>query len=713
MAMVLLVAGSLSGCSCGSATCADISCAEHQLCQEATSTTAAGCQPACERGFAWSGTACTPAASATCLPAPAEGSIALRCTMEHRVCAEATPGAASCTSCLTDFVDVAGACEMKTPCASLGCAAQNRACSESPNGHCTDCLAGLVEDSPGGACRMPKTCADLTCMPGFSCVEGAGADASCRMGGCGPNAAPKANGNGCVSCRIDCSNRTGGTGQLYLDRATLADTCICESAPGYFWDDGAPGGGDLRPCDADGDGWVRVNAKRPLENQADQAVRVNARCTVRTIGAYVLENDRAQVKEVMVDPPLALYEPERNDDQGLLDDAVAQGTLPTYGGRALRAEELSALTKACVWKSSTQQKADFNENSFEDVDEGHDDPAQVNPNNPLARFGDFSYFIETHRSWYEPPGAGLFGRIHIREKLRGSTQNDGFELAIGYAPGDGQDHWKTCDRQTDAEYRPGKPGFDFAKYADPSGFGMSHHSQFRCLRLVSQSSGKPNEVTLTEAAQAWSISRCTPAGTHPPVAADDVSDPVLSCASIAAANLPDPRTSTTAPVLWGAAKYQPYDDLFTTDYALSSYLRGCVSECTEYPFRCPGFNPDLSLNTSQCVGQLGDFGRLACGCGSNYAGPGCEFACSGTLTRTPSGVGNLFLSDDFGPAPRAGMWMCARLSVSTGEILSAVTGTSTWSLRGEVPGHLAPTQSLCQDGGACAQGFALRADPPR
>ncbi|MFO0722715.1 MAG: hypothetical protein U1E65_02950 [Myxococcota bacterium] len=717
LALVLLLSASIYGCSCGSADCTSQKCGEHQLCQEAMGGTPASCQPACESGYAWDGTACVASTLATCLPAPAAGSIALRCTMEHRACTETTPGAATCGACVTDYVDVAGACEPMMSCASLSCAAMNRACSETPNGHCTDCLPGMIEDTPGGACRMVKTCADITCMPGFSCIEMMGADATCRQGDCGPNAAPKANGGGCVACRIDCTNRTGGTGQVYLAHATLADTCICETQPGFFWDDGAPGGGDIRACDADGDGWVRLNAKKALENVADVAMQTNARCTLRRIDTYVLENDQGQSKSVMIDPPIGLYEPERNDDQGLLDDAVRQGTLPTYNGRALKAEELNALTKACAWKQTAQQKADFNENSFEDVDEGHDDPAQVNPNNPLAPFANFSYFIETHRSWYVPPSTRAFGEIHIQEKLRGSVLTDGFALPITYEPAAGGDHWKTCDRKRDATYMPGKPGYDFAKYADASWFGMGHHSQFRCLRLVSQSSGKPNEVTPQEAATDWSISRCTPGATGPavgpPTPGGNPSDPVMGCTNIPAAQLPDPRTSSTAPVLWGAAKYQPYDDLFTQDYTLASYLRGCVNECGEYPARCPGFNPRVELNTSQCVGTLSNFGALACGCGTNFAGQHCEFSCSGNLTRVTDATGNLFVSTDFDPAPRTGLWMCARPSVTTGDILSAhaATGTSTWSLRGEVPGHVSPVQRLCEDGGPCQVGYALFADP--
>ncbi|MFO0723833.1 MAG: hypothetical protein U1E65_08635 [Myxococcota bacterium] len=717
---VIAWAGLLAlGAACsggGPKKCADTLCATHQLCTEAMGSTSASCAPACDQGFSWDGTACVASTISTCLPAPAEGSIALRCAMEHKSCSEPNMGAAVCSACLPGFVDVGGGtCEATTTCAQLNCGQQNRDCSDTPNGHCTTCVMGMVEDTPGGACRAPKTCADVNCMPGFSCVVTAGMDATCRMGGCGPGSAPMANGGGCVMCRIACGNRPGGTGSVYLDRATLADTCICQTQPGYFWDEGAPGGGDIRACDQDGDGWVRVNAKKAYES-ADQALKVNARCSVQIVDTFVLTNDQGESKEVPIDPPIGLYEPERNDDQGLLDDAVAQGRLPTYSGRALRAEELNALTKACVWKTAALQRADFNENNFEDVDEGHDDPAQVDPNNPLSRFANFSYFLETNRGWYEPPTNSLYGKYHVQEKLRGSTLGDGLALELANVAGDGGEYWKTCDRRRDSGYMPGKPGFDFAKYSDGTWRGMGHHAQFRCIRLVSQSSGAPQEYTRAEAAAQWTINRCTPMGTSGPllplVPTGNPSDPVLRCAPVDAANLPDPRTSTTAPVLWAISKYQPYDDLFGT-YALHDYARGCVNACAEYPNRCPGFNPIPELNSAQCVGQVSDFGRLRCGCGISFSGDTCEVACTGNLAQVPGGPGDLFLSTDFAPAPRTGYWMCSRPvgSVSDELVGTAATGTSTFSIRGAVSARATPVNALCQDGGNCQAGFGILPDP--
>ncbi|HMX93616.1 MAG TPA: ATP-binding cassette domain-containing protein, partial [Elusimicrobiota bacterium] len=122
-------------------------------------------------------------------------------------------------------------------------------------------LSTALRPTGGGACRARRTCADLTCDPGLTCVDSAPADAECRnTANCPAGEAPRVDGTGCVSCRITCTGRAGGTGQVYTALATQADVCICETMPGFFWDDGAPGGGDIRTCDADRDGWVRETA---------------------------------------------------------------------------------------------------------------------------------------------------------------------------------------------------------------------------------------------------------------------------------------------------------------------------------------------------------------------------------------------------------------------------------------------------------------------
>ncbi|MCK6548808.1 hypothetical protein L6R52_23390 [Myxococcota bacterium] len=693
----------LGGCSCGEdppakvTTCADLTCLDHQLCQEASGATPATCAPACEAGFAWNGSACEASATATCAPSPAAGSIAMRCELEHRTCDETTAGMATCTTCLDGYVEVGGACEARVTCTELMCSSQNRACEPQPNARCTTCLDGFIED--GVACRAPRTCADTECPSGQTCIEGAaGMDATCVAGSCPEGQVPRASGGGCVRCTVSCEGRAGGTGRVYPDVATLADTCICESQPGWFWDDGAFGGGDLRPCDEDGDGWVRVTARRAIERTADVAIRNNARCSLREIDRVLLENDDGVSREVALQATLELYEPERLDDPELLQDALDQGTLPAFPGRPLRADELNTLTKACVWKSDAQQQADFNQNGLEDVDEGHRDPRLADPTNPLVPLYDFSYFIEINRGWFEPAArAGDPGRYVISEKRRSATEPDeGRKLQLAPAPEDGGDHWRTCERQRDAAFEPAAPGFDFAEHDAPSWSGMGHHSQFRCLRIVTTASGAPHEATPDELTTAWTLNACTASGVSPPVAgavAENPRDPVLTCT---VPTTPDPRTTATAPVMLAVSKYVPYDDAFNT-FGQPTYVRGCVNACAEHPDFCPGWSPDPLTNTAQCVGRTRDFGALYCGCGRGFAGPSCELACPGDLEAPASdGVGHLFTAD-LELAPRSGVWMCGSVTAGGGELTSdPQTSTTTWTLRGEIPAaSTIPTDDLC------------------
>lgn len=673
------------GAGCADDTCQDLGCAPSQRCELPAGEAPGRCLPECEGGLLWDGAACVAGELATCAPLPAPGSIQARCEMEHRRCEEPFAGLARCEGCVDGYVEVDGVCEARRTCSELRCSLENRSCAPTPNARCTGCLLGFTLE--GETCRPVKTCAETQCMPGSTCVESPEADAFCRVGDCVAGEAPKATGSGCVRCILDCAGRPGGTGRIYEGLATLADTCICETTPGWFWDEGASGGGDIRPCDEDEDGWVRVTARSALERTEDRAIAANARCELHRVDRFELRNDSGESKEVILPQPVGLYEPERLDDPELLADALAQGVLPAYPGRTLRAEELNTLTKACVWKATPEEKADFNQNGIEDVDEAHLDPALDAPTDPLSPLYDFTYFIELQRGWYEPArSAEGWGRYVIAERSRQSqATGPAGRLALAPAPEDGGDYWRVCERQVDTGFVPGRPGFDFASYADASWGGSGHHSQFRCLRVVASPSGRPNEVTRDEARVAWTMNRCELAGSSPPVSTSgerNPSDPVVSCAL---SPVPDPRTSTTAPVFFGVSKYLAYDDEFST-YGRPAYVRGCVNTCAEHPYRCPGYDPRPYFNAAQCVGRTADFGALECACGKAFAGAACNLACAGDLEVPDNeGVGHLF-TGDLSLAPRAGVWLCGQPAASVAELSGPVSGsTSTWALRGEVP----------------------------
>src|SRR5690606_2212461 len=77
----------------------------------------------------------------------------------------------------------------------------------------------------------------------------------------------------CSEC-ASCEGVAGSSGRLW-PTATSSGLCVCETAPGYFFDSSlsalAP-----RPCDEDGDGWVREPARQFLSSN-ESVVRDNAR----------------------------------------------------------------------------------------------------------------------------------------------------------------------------------------------------------------------------------------------------------------------------------------------------------------------------------------------------------------------------------------------------------------------------------------------------
>jgi hypothetical protein len=706
-----------SGCGGGAKagkSCAQITCGAHQLCQEHQGSTDAKCEMACTSGFMFDAASmtCIPNGSmfATCLPAPAPGSILAQCNTGNRTCVEPIKGQAMCGVCMDGFVDNMGTCITAHTCADLHCDMQNRACDMNPTGHCTTCLAGFIEDPTNMMCRAPVTCMTLMCTPGTHCVNVMGGDAMCAMGnGCPGSMVPTPTGNMCVTCQVTCNGRVGGTGNIYSDLTTAGGECICETMRGYFWDDGAMGGGAIEPCDGDGDGWVRLSAQRYIEGM-DLALQINARCTVNKIDRFITTNDFGESQTTMLGSPLSLYE-QPLDDGNLLHDAVTSGELPTYNGRELKAEELNPLTKACVGKTLATQHADFNANGTEDVDEAHNMPPVGT--DPLSAFENFTYFIETHRGWYEPPSmGGTNGAYHIEEKGRDPTmqadpaQRIAFTYGATTAMNNGP-YWHDCVRFKDSTYQMGSPGFDFEELdpmmqPSPGWHGMDHHSQFRCIRLVSGSPANTNQLSSQTILNDWVVNKCTVGGTNPAISVPgymggNPSDPAVTCNVVTTL----PSTSSVSPVLWALAKYAPYRDPYDPQYPNASYVRGCVNECKEFPAQCPGYNPDPTLNQAQCTSNLANFGKLVCGCGLNFAGASCAVSCVSN---------DLFTSSAFNPATRNGTWMCASPSASSNLTLSGTSTAGMITLRGEVVGNATGVGRICT---SVAPILCLDTDPVR
>lgn len=715
--------------ACRYRACAETTCLAHQKCTEATATAAASCAAECLDGWAWDATAkvcvapgceelgcagknreCVGDAGArscgaclkgfaedatskecvtwaTCEATPAQASIAADCAGQFRLCLENFPGQASCAECLDGYVEVDAACEAKKTCAEIGCAAYDRLCEEAPNAHCTACVEGYIEDATSKNCRKPLKCKDLpACPTGQICFEAtAAADAACKTASsCGADAAPT-EGGACAPCPRDCAQREGGVGP-YLTAATKYNTCVCETKPGYFVDPGSYSG--IRACDADGDGWVKVQAWAVLVGD-DPVLKVNARCEVRTIDRIVLHNTRGQSFTQALTTALALYESQRDDEQALLDDAynASPPLLPPYPGRRLKVEEINSMTKACASPSENGQVVDFNDNGIDDVDEFHKDPGLAGNTDPIKAFADFSYFLELYRGWYEAGAvAGNPGSYHVAEKSRASGAADGQRLELNYgALPAGKDYWRSCDLKVDGAFDPAKKnaGMDFEEFGPVSATwaGMNLASQFRCLKIIIPTATPklPNQVTKAQAeGSEWKVNVCTassvtygPATLPPGAAAANPSEPALTCTVTPTVTDPQAATTKGSPAYLAAVSYLDYlPDKGT------AYTRGCVNECAEYPDRCPGYNPVKIFNSSQCVGDPQNFGFLYCGCNLNSLGGSCEYGCpDGNLSYSYTGL-----------SPRKGVWLCGKTSLTENVVLQQPTGGgSAYKLSGAVP----------------------------
>jgi hypothetical protein len=656
--------------------CADLGCAPHQVCEPPGDGSDARCLPECEEGYGFNPDTQACDALPSC-DQDAPGSILQACADAGRECLEPQPGEAECGECLDP---------------------------------------AQVLDADTGRCRPPKTCADIECQPDQYCVMPVSGDAFCSDSCQGPDGTPgivDPQGN-CIACPA-CDDAGRGEDGPYLDSLSAEGKCICRTLDGYYWSN-APAG--VFPCDADGDGWVRIGARAAIVS-SDPVVSSNARCSLRTIDRFVLHNEAGHTREVFLGSALPLYESDRNDDQAEIDRLVAAGdnSIPVYG-RALEAEELNSLTRACV--SAT---ADYNHNGVEDINEAHGLTAGVSAS--YLPYVDFTYYLELHSGWFEPGGAGA-GSYHIQEKSRAADAAAGRGVPVVRNPDEG-DFWRSCIRKRDAAFSGAaeKQGLDFGEHlvdmSDPQNpwGGMNHHSQFKCLHIFQSPppNPRPHELTRAEVvAEGYLVNQCAAqAGSAAPVAPPNPSDPVVECQVLE----PTPETG----VLWAAAGFENYGpNQPGADY----YTRGCVDECAELFETCPNCqktrescdghleNPEFT----HCVGDPDDFGRLFCGCGLNFGGVKCDYVCAGDDPRDAGfdpavGYTSLFLQADFELAPRTGYWLCGGVTQTAHDpaedpLLCQNAGcASGYTMSGRVPAGLKTDADLCEDPADCSSGYSL------
>lgn len=694
--------------------CADAGCGPQQLC-EAPAGGDAECLEACVEGFAWDPVEgrCVER-TPSCDPG-ALGSVAGRCAEAHRICVP-DEGGAACGACLAGFVEQDERCvrDAQATCDGAGgigaaCAADNRACVGGAEGAiCGDCLEGFVIGA-GGECQPLaafEACdAASDCPEGTVCSARAPAeDARCLPPICAPEQA--------LDLRLGvCTDRCGCEGPGLTGRPwPVTDwngDCVCETEPGFFFNTSI-GSRQAEPCDGDGDGWTRRSAFVHVESP-DEAIRLNARCEVRTIDQVVLVNERGQSLPLSMrtlsngavefEP---LYETDESDDEA---EALERQSAP-YGSRKLHAAELNPMTKACVTALD-----DLNDNGISDLREHQ----RATPGRRwMSTFVAAGYFVELYTGRYEGPAAGdLHGRYVITERSR----CDEGAFALNYGPDEGP-YGRECMRRRDRGYDAAEPvGYDFQRWSCPEGDGacpvsappvaqlsvdavvphglcdsdpaedpvpwrgMGHANQFKCVeivsdlqtpvadfqrprRLIKQAAGSDARLTLNTCG----LARCPEGAPGCDEGGVELNprEPRLSCESDVTVVVDDPE-ALVGQVGWVALGFEDYEQP-------DAYAGGCINEQVEWPTLCPGFDPEIPSATIG-QGNPGNFGKIICGCGLNYGGPGCDQGCpdaelhvGGDGAAADGCVNGYCLAspDESGlEGGRSGVWLCGDFSATT------------------------------------------------
>jgi len=686
----------------------------------------------------------------TCLPDDPSG-IAEQCAATSRVCVQEDGAPASCGQCIEGYAENgSGACTRLVTCEELGCAELMRICvGELPMQSCGDCVQGTfpAPDDPS-RCLERLDCDDIDCPEGEYCVQAATGDVpECVARPClNMGEALRSDTGKCVTCYVNCSDGAAGvTGDIWPYTLSGSDRCICTTRNGFFWDEGENRGS--RVCDADGDGWVRKTAQ-PYVESTDEALRTNARCPVRKIDRFVLQNEYGQRRTIQLcigEQPyvpldericsapniISLYETVRNDDQSKLElDPYAPAYSLDGVGRRFRAGELNGLTRACTLTG------DFNHNGVTDLIEWHGMPTGGLVGQE-AVFLQFSYMVELHWGWFEARRDEMTtGQFVIAERSRCDQERFGPTYPANL-PVDS--YWRQCARGRDIDFglNGSDFGFDFARWScadqaggcpippppedgtmgdfsipthglchlgplqfDPecsdleSGYvctdntvwrGMSHHSQFRCVQLVNTPTTTKPAITQQQITDGeWIWNSCRATCPDSECNTFSESEGGASQPSIRCTADRKPNPGDVGIVAAG------YGDELAAPPLL--YTRGCLNECREWRSLCPGYS-ESGLRT-MCVGEMHDFGRLSCGCSDDdieghYMAEGCDIFCPARN----------HLSSFSNHMPRNGTWMCIHPSSSTyssatglpyvsGAVKRSVGGSSSWSLYrlvGEIP----------------------------
>ncbi|MBN2531196.1 MAG: hypothetical protein JXR76_32735 [Deltaproteobacteria bacterium] len=486
-------------------TCGELGCVnQFRHCLPAAIHQDAACSE-CEPGYTQTGGVCVMDQSATCDAGPA--GIRNKCQALNRYCVEGIDvSGAWCGECMEGYSQnlETGKCDPVLSCDELNCAAENRACKLDPYAVCTDCLPGTVKNRETGECQEILDCDDIVCPEGTLCEPAIeGMHAYCYDShGCSENQIWNPAKGVCAQCPV-CGDDEGESERRWPRLTKGTDRCICATKPGYFFSDS--GGLQIFPCDRDGDGWVRADAKSAMEKDADDPIRLNARCDVHQVQRFVLENQDGLVTEVPLSRAAQLYEPTVLDDDNLLATLADTYYGTSETGRRMFAAELNPLTKACAGLTG-----DFNLNGIADIREFQRVESEESTWWEVTDFLPMTYFIELYNGWYEPVDDG--GVYHIQEK-RVPGDNSPFEtVSIGLSADSSDESWQQCSLlSTAAAIDPtvAVVGMDFGRY---EAAGMTLSKQFKCVVMdndfVTDILNEPFVVKKAELVSPCMVSNC-------------------------------------------------------------------------------------------------------------------------------------------------------------------------------------------------------------
>jgi hypothetical protein len=490
---------------------------------------------------------------------------------------------------------------------------------------------------------------------------------------------------------------------------------VCEVNEGYF----PNSEGHAQSCDDDTDGWVNDSAY-PRIASTNAWEQDSAKCSLRTVSEVHLTNTDGQVRTLDFSAaPLPLYEGAAIDSRN--------NTLTLNTG-SLASAQLNSLTKACGSGSAsdpTSVRGDYNDNAVRDVEEWEQSvlagPRFATPGLSALynRYRQLTHFVELHDGWYVA-GAETAdpGTYVVRERQRGPGVRS---VPLTYPEDAGNDYWASCDRHIDSLYddpeQINKTTFDFASQGEAWG-GMLHHSQFRCVAVVSPTdyttSTREEPYTLMtrgstlawkldgngeEEHPTWNGFSCAPTGAstvEPGTSTVNPDLPVVLCAPIA--------TYTAGTIRWVSMGY------VNANRPPADYIRGCRNECTEIgESECDMYNPDWGVAFVCDNGDATRFGDAVCGCDVPYAGSvtiqedgvdrvvsTCHIGCGGGVNASGNISSDRALqSGGFDPATRSGTWLCGDFALSSGPAATGgILAGGGFSLRGGVPSDTHSDQEL-------------------